>query len=324
MLDIISVGSSTFDVFLKLNKCKSDKQCIELPLGGKLLIERIYSSTGGGAINPVFNLKKMGFKVGVVSGIGNDAHGHLITHQLADQKIKFLGHLTKKPTDYSVIIDGRKGDRTILTNKSASKELSFSKLNKNRLISKWFYIATLIGKSFYSAKKLAQYSGKNNIKIAFNPTSYLAEKGRNYLAPILSRTSMLVLNKEEASLLSKESSIISMSKRLLSWIKKDGLVLITDGKNGAYCYDGNNIYHILPKPIKVVGQTGAGDCFTATFLGAYYKKKDIKFALHMAQCNVESILSSMGAHEKSLTWGNLIKRMKKRKFVITKKTLAGK
>ena len=41
---------------------------------------------------------------------------------------------------------------------------------------------------------------------------------------------MLVLNKEEASLLSKESSIISMSKRLLSWIKKDGLVLITDGK----------------------------------------------------------------------------------------------
>ena len=84
---------------------------------------------------------------------------------------------------------------------------------------------------------LAGFAEKNKIKIAFNASSYLAEKGSHFLKEVLSRTEILVLNKEEAEMIVGKDSI----EYLVHKLNKLGpsYVVITDGRNGAYCYHDN-------------------------------------------------------------------------------------
>lgn len=382
MLDFITIGSSTIDAELYLdNNAKNAKiqnNNLSFPLGEKVLVDNVHFSTGGGSINPAYAIKNLGYKVGVITCIGNDGNGELILNELDKSNIKFLGHNSKFYTNYSVIIDGRFKDRVILVNKSSSKYLDYSRLmkNKEKPLSKWYYIATVTGKSFQTTKKLVNYAKSNNIKIAFNPTNYLAERGHNYLKDILKNTNLLVLNKIEAILLlgklleendnniKKVNNVKKVAKinrinrtnktentnkidkteklerskklnsrnvkieelvmklgKLIKKERKEGIVLVTDGLEGSYCYNGEYLHHIKPRKIKVLVQAGAGDCFCSTFLGVFHKKNNIELALQMAQHNVESVLKSKGTHNGCLSWNELLKRVKNKKFKINKKRL---
>ena len=72
---------------------------------------------------------------------------------------------------------------------------------KKSLRTKWIYLASLMDRSFQTAKEISKYAEKKKIKVLFNPSLYLAKKGKVYLKPILKTTSILVLNQEEAAAL---------------------------------------------------------------------------------------------------------------------------
>jgi len=57
----------------------------------------------------------------------------------------------------------------------------------------------------YEPVLLKNFKKANNIKIAFNASSYMAEKGIEHSKEILKRTDIFVLNKEEARLMSKKT-----------------------------------------------------------------------------------------------------------------------
>ena len=59
------------------------------------------------------------------------------------------------------------------------------------------------------------------------------------------------------------------------------IVVITDATNGAYIYDGNDVWKIpmYPDPKPPVDRTGAGDAFSATFTSAIALGKTIQEAL---------------------------------------------
>ena len=175
----------------------------------------------------------------------------------------------------------------------------------------------MMGKSFKTLEKLADYAQRNNIKIAFNISQYLAEKGPNYIKNILNKTAIFILNKEEASLIAKGNSIEDVSKKLCNLGPK--IAVITDGKNGAYCYDGMYLYSIVPHKIKVVETTGAGDAFGSSFLSGIMKKNNIEFALKLAQTNAESVIQHHGAKNKLLTYNGALELIKKNPHKIIKK-----
>ena len=160
-------------------------------------------------------------------------------------------------------------------------------------------------------EKLASYASKNNIKIAFNISPYLAKKGKKFLGNILKKTSILILNKEEAELLSGKKDKVG---NLLKNLSKLGLsiVAITDGEKGVYAYDKKNMYYGKPHNVKIVETTGAGDAFASSFLSGIIKKNDIKFAIDLGMTNAESVIQHHGAKEILLTYSEALKAMKKR------------
>ncbi len=313
MYDVITVGSATVDVFIDtdselitIKSSEREEELLVYPAGTKLLINNLNFTIGGGGTNTAVSFSRLGSKVGYIGKLGNDENANLVLKLLSKEKVDFLGSYGKGKTGYSVILDSIEHDRTILTFKGSNNQLEWKELKPSKLKTKWFYFCSMTGNSFKTLEKLALFASKNKINIAYNPSSYQTKKGVRYLSKILKKTKILVLNKEEAEDLAGKGKINFLLKKLKSFGPE--IIVITDGKKGSYAYDGSFSYYSVPKRIKVVESTGAGDAFTSSFVFSYMKKKDIEAALKLGQANAEAVIKHYGAKNNLLTKKDLLKR----------------
>ena len=331
MYDIITCGSATVDVFAKT---KADMITIEIadfkrelivyPSGSKIMIKDIDFQTGGGGTNTAVAFSRLGLKTAYLGNIGDGPNGRKVLRELEKEKVEFIGTVGKNFTDYSVVLDSIHKDRTILVYKDASKYLLYKKLDISKVNSKWIYFSTLVGDSYKTFVKLIRLAHKRKIKIAFNPSIYLASKGLKKLAPILKHVHLLVFNLEEArALIGKKNENVEIGK-IMKIIHKTGpkMIIVTDGPRGAWCSDGKNIYHSTPNKVKITETTGAGDAFASSFVAGlmlYEKSKDpIRKSLGLAVTNAASVISSYGAKNILLKLKSAENKIKKKPVKIRK------
>ena len=91
MLDIITIGSSTMDVFvqtntktLKIRTKKDSQEYIAFPFGSKILINDLEHHTGGGGTNTAITFANAGLKTGFLGNIGEDHNGDKILRELKE------------------------------------------------------------------------------------------------------------------------------------------------------------------------------------------------------------------------------------------------
>lgn len=307
--DIITMGSATVDVFAHTDSSQSEllkihgHKDIAYPLGAKILIKHLDFFIGGGGTNTAVAFSRLGLKTAYLGKIGKDENGLKIFKCLQDEKIHFLGRSLGEISGYSVILDSVKEDRTIFAYKGCNDELSFNNLHIKDIDSKWLYFSTMMKESFKTQEKIAKYAHEKGIKIAFNPSSYQVKQGYAFIKNILSKTEVLIFNKEEAQILLKfkstraidSSDIILMMKKIHKLGPK--IIIITDGKNGASCYNSYDGYLYFAKPgnVKVVETTGAGDAFASSFVAGLIYGKNIEFCMKLGMINAESVIKYRGA-----------------------------
>ena len=309
--DVLTVGSATLDTFL-------DTSMIAKP-GDKILVNKIIKHSGGSATNSAAVLAKFGLKVKMLTKLGADLEGEFILKEMKNYKVKNIClHHSLKHSDVSTIINQDK-DRTIYVHKGASTHLNINDYKKSQLNAKWFYIGSLMDNSFNVAKDLTCYAQEKKVKVLFNPSLYLASKGKNYLKPVLEKTNLLILNFEEAQALLKTKSVQPLN--LLKQLQFLGpqSVIITDGKKKLYALDNNDYYELIPINVKIVHTAGAGDAFAATMLGAMIKGYNFVDSLKMAQINASSVIQHLGTKNKLLTEQQILKMVKKHKIKVNKK-----
>jgi ribokinase len=329
MYDIITIGSATVDIFIKTEfsetLCfkyhKHNKQCyiIGYPVGDKILIKELHFTTGGGGTNTAVSFSRFGLKTAYLGNLGKDENLKLILGMLKKERVNFIGNITKDRNNLSIILDSKKHDRTILAYKGASHDFRFSMINKRELCTNWFYFSSMTGHAYKELEKLADFASKNNIKIVFNPSCYLAEKGFKYLRKLLRKVNILILNYKEAQLISKKKKINELLKFFIDVSIET--VVITGGDKGAYAYDGKVYYYIKPHKIKILETTGAGDAFASGFIAGLIKKNNIEFALQLGLANAESVISHYGAKNKLLRYSEALRIIKKNPGKIKKKEI---
>jgi ribokinase len=311
IFDIITVGSATVDVFLHTASDQSELLNVHhhpdlcYRLGAKILVKNIDFYTGGGGTNTAVAFSRIGLHTGFLGRLGDDANSDIIMKNLIDENVTFIGY-KKGISGYSVIMDSVADDRTIFTFKGCNNDLQYHKINKKVLNTGWFYFSSMMDKSFASLRLLSIYAKKRGIKIAFNPSLYLAKKGKDYLRTILRHCEILIFNKEEAqAILNHEYKSIFVMLDKLSHLGPK-IIIITDGKNGANCYDTYTgmFYIIKPAKVKIVETTGAGDAFASGFVSAKIIGKDTVTALKVGMKNAESVIQHNGAKNNLL--GNKI------------------
>lgn len=291
--DIITLGSASIDAFVK-TKSEIVKHHHHLDLayllGGKILIDELIFTTGGGGTNTAVAFSRLGLKTAFLGCLGNDENGEVILKELKKEKIDFLGKIKKGQTGYSLILAGA-ADRTILTHKGVNDDLEEKDIPK--LSTKWLYVSTMLGKSektlFFIIPKLK----KQGIKIALNLSQYLAQQGTKKLSPLLKSADILIMNKDEAHILTKKKE----AKQMLITLSKSckGIIVITDGENPIHVLSNNKFYLKKIKKIKPIDSTGAGDAFASGFIYSIIKNKPINTAITNGCKESASVLKNIGA-----------------------------
>ncbi|HPT66039.1 MAG TPA: carbohydrate kinase family protein [Candidatus Woesebacteria bacterium] len=300
MLDVVSIGAATIDIFVKSKQFIVDKNLLSLEYASKNETSQSLISSGGGATNSSVSFSRLGLKSACLSLIGDD---HLNNYVIDDLKkesvaVNLLIKNKNDATDFSVILVAPDGGRSILTNRGTTrldeKYLNWDKIPK----AKWFYISSLEG-NLDLLEELIGFAKENKIKIALNPGSReLAQ--RKKLLPLLKLVDFLLLNKTES-----ETLVELNFNHKDFWNKLVSLspptIAVTGGHDGAFVFaDGKHYFSPIIK-VKPVDETGAGDAFGSTFVSALIYKKSIPEALHWAIKNSASVVSCLGAKTCLLT-----------------------
>jgi len=309
--DVITMGSATVDVFGTMNKKFSQPKP-----GDKVLVTEVDFEIGGGGINSAAAIARMGLKTAFLGKLGNDHNADKIISELKKEKVTFMKTKPSKDfTSYSYILNSEKEkDRIIFTYKGASDHLSWNEVPKTMLKqTEWIYMATMMKQSFKTSEKVAAFAKKNKIKLLFNPSTYLAAKGKKYLKKILSATTLLVLNKSEAKLLlnTKSNDIC----KIMNDLRKLGpkMVVVTQGTKPMHSSDGKHNYSMMPYDVPNVSTAGCGDAFTSGFLAGLIHHDSIPHALELGMANASSVLQYYGTKNKLLSYNQARKFVRKHK-----------
>ncbi|MAG12209.1 hypothetical protein CL630_00140 [bacterium] len=316
--DFIAIGDITTDAFIRLSGDdatvqKDDHKKINLCLnfGDKIEYDSVTEvSAVGNSPNAAVSAHRLGLNSALITNLGNDYHGKNCVAQLEKQNVAtdFVKIHEGKESNYHYVL-WYEEERTILV-----KHHEYPYEMPDAGTPKWFYLSSLGENSIPFHADIASYIKKNpDIKLSFQPGTFQMRLGHETLKGVYEVSELFFCNVQEAQrILKTEEKDI---KKLLSGMHDLGprIVVITDGPDGAYTYDGSEFWHMpmYPDPAPPLDRTGAGDSFASTFTAMLALGKSIPDALLHAPVNSMSVVQKVGAQEGLLTLDEIEDWLKK-------------
>lgn len=337
MFDVITMGSATLDAFIEtdaaniLSVCTTDtkKEFMAYPYGAKIEIDNFDFETGGGAVNAASNFSSLGLNASTIVKIGDEVQGQKVIATLENYGVDLSNIVKSKEykTGFSIILISFQGDRTVLAHRGANANLVEDDINFDAIKnSKWLYLAPLNGNSTKVLDKVAEFAEENNVNLAINIGSSSIKQGKEYLYKILETAEVVILNKDEATMLTGiherpdtktekfsdkiiHPDIIKMLDELN--MGEGRITIITDGKNGAYAFDSKTYYQCGEFPANVISTLGAGDAFSSTFVASLIKTNgDVEKSLKNASVVAASVVEHFSAQGGFIPFEEVENRLK--------------
>ena len=326
--DIIAIGGATEDITFFTKEgvlIKNDNDVLHQSLlafkyGSKVKIDSAHSTFGGGAANAAVNLAGLGLRVAALIAVGADNRGQAVMNNLKKKKVdlRLVQKLKNIETGFSFLLMGRGNEHIVFSNRAANEKIRISArdlkiFNQARRL----YLTSLSG----DWESILENVFKSKTPIAWNPGHRQLKGGVKKIGRYLAQTDILIVNKDEAIELvysdqkfrRKGGEYLNDPKNLLIAIKGYGprIVVVTNGREGAECYDGKIFYHQdIIKEQKAVDTTGVGDCFGSTFVaGLKIFKGDIQKSLLAGVINTASVVGLQGAQNGLLSKGEILRRI---------------
>jgi len=262
----------------------------------------------GNASNAAVGARRLGLKSSLVSHIGKDDVGQemLVYWKKENVGTRLVQIDQNHETNYTTVLIFQ-GERTILMH-SQPRTYRLPLLEPSR----WVYYTALGNKHKHLEKDLLQYLKQSpKTRLAFNPGGTQLKRGLKALKPVIARSELFIVNKEEAERL-LEDGVRPMPNLLLSFIHLGAKqVVITDGSNGSYATNGDTMWHCPIFPGKIVERTGAGDSFATACVYALDHGWSLPEAMRAGTANAWSVVQKIGPQAGLLTASELKKVMKK-------------
>jgi ribokinase len=308
--DVISIGDIVTDAFIRLFEDQAvtyeneQGKWLAMPFATKLPFEHAeVIEAVGNAANAAVAFARLGLDSAFVTNVGADAHGRDMIKALdkKDVDTQFVRINRGKKSNYHYVL-WYKDERTILI-QHEEYDYHWPHLRPSE-IPKWVYFSSISEHALEYHDQVAEWLEENpEVKLAFQPGTFQMKAGVERLSRIYARTEVLILNREEAALVSggNRDDLHDLFNRLHHIGAK--IVVITDGPQGAYASDGENRFSmpLYPDPAPPYERTGAGDSFASTFVAALIKGNSIEGALQWAPINSMSVVQKVGAQAGLLT-----------------------
>jgi ribokinase len=296
MFDTISIGSATLDIFMKSKQfvVVPAKEGVEgpaalcQPYGGKIDVDAFFMQSGGGATNTAVAFSRLGLQAAVIAEMGDDLAAKAIHHELQAENVDMHG-LVVEPTEQtavSALLIASDGDRTAITARGASRELTVEDVRWPELQSNWIHISSLGDRELL--RRVVQHCRDHRIHFSWNPGGVeLAMLAKGELHPNEVYPYILCLNKEEAERITTAGYELETAGEQ---------VIVTDGaRGGRYCEHGEWHDFSPSKSTKVVQLTGAGDAFISGVVAASLHDRLLPEAIRWGTICAGSVITHMGA-----------------------------
>ncbi len=302
--DLISIGDSTIDVFLEvdgghvMNTPGQDAQfCVES--GSKIGVKKkTRIAAVGNSANNAIGSSRLGLRTAIYTHIGGDADGREMLEVFKSEGVA---------TDFIRVDEGKGSNFSSVINYGPERVIFVFHEHRDYQLPEfpkvpWVYYSSSAEGHEVLHGAVNKYIKESGAKLGFNPGTYQLKEGLEGEKLIFEVTEVLLLNREEAQKLVGGDK--ADTKRLLNELRSHGpkTVIITDARNGAFAYDGNQYLHCgIPEESPVVERTGAGDAFSTGTVAALSKGLTLSEAMVWGTLNSTSVVLYIGAREGLLT-----------------------
>ncbi len=318
--DLIAIGDSTVDRFLLIHEatvtCSLNKaQCsLCMEYAEKIPLERIITIPGAGnASNAAIGASRLGLHTAIVSVIGDDESGRAVLEQWNKEDVNTsLVQVDKKhPSNESIVLSFQ-GERTILTH-AEPHAYKLPRLPE----ADWIYYTALGGGHENLEQSLLKHLDTH---LLFNPGTKQLRRGLESISPVIERSTVFIVNKEEAQKLLGEE-LNHLRDLALPFLRMGAeAVVITDGPNGSFATTQNDSWTCPVFPGESIERTGAGDSFATAFLAALHQNKPIPEAMRWGAANSASVVHFIGPQEGLLTMPSLKRSLTRNSSIKSKHT----
>ncbi len=293
MYDVISIGSSLLDIFVKSNDLEADRDGERqiLTYGDKLELSDFHIVTGGGGSNTSVAFARFGLSSAVISETGRDEFASLITADFQKEGVETNLLIQEKleKTGGSVILVARDSERVAMVHRGAASMLDPFDIPAFWISkSRWIHLSSLGGRKETLAKIFKVLNNNQDTKMSWNP-------GKKELELLVNEEfaidqipcEVFFVNQEEWDLIEPLHEEI-----LLNFPQ----VVITKGKKGGEVHlFGKKKFEFEGEAPALVDSTGAGDAFAAAYVSALLNGLDVNIAIAWGVKNAGNVVAYFGA-----------------------------
>jgi ribokinase len=293
MFDVISIGSSLLDIFIRSDDLEADRDGDRqiLTYGDKLELSDFQIVTGGGASNTAVAFSRLGLRTAVISETGRDAFANLITDDFQKEGVatNLLIQEKLEKTGGSVALVAKNAERVIMVHRGAASMLDPFDIPAFWLAkSKWVHLSSIGGNQATLSKIFKVLNNNQSTKLSWNPgKSELRLLVEEKLEVSQIPCEILFVNEEEWA------SIEPLHEEILLNFPQ---VVITRGKKGGEVHVfGKKTFEFIGEAPAFVDSTGAGDAFAAAYVTATFYGHDVAKAIAWGVKNAGNVVAYFGA-----------------------------
>lgn len=292
MYDVISIGSSLLDIFIKSNDLEASQNGTSqvLTYGDKTELSDFHIFTGGGASNTSVAFARLGLSTAVISETGNDEFSSLINADFQKEGVitNLLIQEKLERTGGSVILVGKNSERVALVHRGAASMLDPFDIPAFWLSkSKWVHLSSIGGRLETLQKIFKVLNNNQETKMSWNPgkkeLELLVEEKLNIEEV---PCEVFFVNQEEWALVEPIHEEI-----LLNFPQ----VVITKGKAGGEVHlFGKKRFEYEGQSTVSVDSTGAGDAFASAYVAALINGHEVSQAIAWGVKNAANVVAYFG------------------------------
>ncbi len=219
----------------------------------------------------------------LISAIGNDETGNNLIKYINQCGVNTSGVMVYSSCSSSRIctLIEPSGKRMHIVFPGAIEKLNINDIQTD-ILDKYSYLYIAPNKRSDISNYLAQYCKTKGICTIFNPgPAYMMDDTRIKEAyDIFKNIDILILNEYESRCYSGKIEFSEISNKLLN--AGPSMLVITTDKKGAKVFTTANEYVHKGFQVEEINSIGAGDAFSAGFIGMLAKGKNVEYALTFA------------------------------------------
>ncbi|AWL12984.1 Ribokinase [Saliniradius amylolyticus] len=312
--DVVALGNALVDKEFLIDDAFLAQQGIEKGVmtlfeseQQQALLDSLYKSYplrkkagGGSAANSMVTLAQFGGRPFYCCKVGNDELGQFYQQDLSEAGVahRLESQDTPGETGKCVVLITNDAERTMCTHLGITTDFSTQELHREVLeAAQYLYIeghlvySPAAVEAILEAKQLARQAG---IKIALTISDPAVVKyAREHLEQVLGEdgVDLLFCNQDEVTDFGKDGGF---EAGLVQLQQLSPVVVVTQGKQGATVYHGQEQVAVQAYPVKPVDTTGAGDTFAGAFLYGITHGMDYAQAGDLASRSAAECVANFG------------------------------